>query len=254
MSTTPLINCAELDAIAPELAGESDYAKQWAIRSATAAAERYCRRSFASATATEDYRGTGHPLLNLDRYPVASVASVYVSSAGTFDSTTLLTAGTDYVLEWGGRPRSAGGGGQLRLLQARLSWAGGWYGYGGGYGGYGGGPFNAVGYAGLVGAGLVGWPVNPGGVHPIRVTYTAGYTANTVPEDLKMAIASVAAFQLKTAGAGGLTATSQSFIDTSASVGFLTEQLARGAVPALGSARETLDGYRDIRYADLKVV
>ena len=253
MSTTPLITCAELDAVAPDLAGEDESAKSWAIRAATAAAERYCRRSFLSATATEQYRGTGHPLLNLDRYPVASVASVYVSAAGTFDATTLLTAGTDYVPEWGGRPRTAGGGGQLRLLQARLSWAGGWYGFGG-YGGGGGGPFNAVGYAGLLGAGLVGWPVNPGGVHPIRVTYTAGYSPSSVPEDLKLAIASVAVFQLKAAGAGGLSATSQSFIDTSASVGFLTEQLARGAVPALGSAREVLDGYRDVRYADIKVV
>ena len=253
MATTPLINCADLDALAPELAGESDAAKQLAIKSATAAAERYCRRSFLAATATEQYRGTGHPLLNLDRWPVTSVASVYVSPAGTFDATTLLTADTDYVLEWGGRPRSAGGGGQLRLLQARLSWAGGWYGFGG-YGGYGGGPFNSVGYAGLTGAGLVGWPVNPGGVHPVRVTYTAGYSASNVPEDLKMAVASVAAFQLKTAGAGGLTATSQSFIDASVSVGFLTEQLARGAVPALGSAREILDGYRDARYVDVKVV
>jgi hypothetical protein len=48
---------------------------------------------------------------------------------------------------------------------------------------------------------------------------------------------------------GGLITTTGSYIDVSVGSGFITEQLARGNVPALGSARGILDSYRDWKTA-----
>ena len=86
----------------------------------------------------------------------------------------------------------------------------------------------------------MGWPKVPG---CIKVTYTAGYAR--IPSDLVAAVVTMAQYTLTVVPAGGLVPTSGSYIDVSVGVGFLSEQLARGNVPALGSARAVLDSYRD---------
>lgn len=70
------------------------------------AVEAYCKRRFEQATVTEYYAGNGTRALVLRRRPVLSVAEVrydpkafYGSVPSSFDDTTLLTAGVDYVLD-----------------------------------------------------------------------------------------------------------------------------------------------------------
>ncbi len=59
----------------------------------------------------------------------------------------------------------------------------------------------------------------------------------------------MANYILISADGGGLITTTGSYIDVSVGSGFLAEQLARGNVPALGSARAVLDSYRDFKIA-----
>ena len=81
----------------------------------------------------------------------------------------------------------------------------------------------------------------------MKVTYTGGYAV--IPSDLKMAVCTMSSYILIASDGGGLITTTSSYIDTSVGSGFLAEALARGNVPALGSARSVLDSYREVRTA-----
>ena len=214
----------------PTQASASDLGVELALQSASTAAERYCGRTFASAERTEYYDGNGYPNLPLNNWPVTAVDSVYVDVTGgygqvanTFGSTTQLTA-TQYCYQ--SVP------GFLQLLAPGGWWPVGTWGAG----------YSPWGWPGLTrrGTSWAGWPKVPGCV---KVTYTGGYT--TIPTDLRVAVCSMAAYILLTTETGGLVSTNTSYIDTSIGAGFLSENLARGNVPALGSARSVLDSYRD---------
>src|SRR4029079_354258 len=121
------------------------------LTAASAAAERYCGRSFASTTQTEYYDGNGYPELPLDHWPITAVASVYLDingaygqASGAFPSNTLLTVGTHSV--WIG----AKGGLGMKFFP----------GFWPPYGGPGGSPW---GYPNLTrhGAAANGWPRAP---------------------------------------------------------------------------------------------
>jgi len=229
-----LATAAEFEMLAPTLsAGADPGGVLLALSAASTAAERYCGRTFASTTYTEYYDGNGYPNLPLNQFPVTAVSSVYLDGAGgygqisgTFGSTALLTQGEDYV--WVGTT------GMLQLCASTAIWP---MGFGVSVG-------SSWGWPGLKrrGATYRGWPKIPG---CIKVTYTAGYT--TIPEDLRMAVCVMAGYILQSSDNGGMVTTSDSYIDVSTGSGFVSEQLARGNVPALGSARLVLDLYREQR-------
>lgn len=230
-----LVETTAWEALAPTLTA-SLTADQIAgyLAAAESAAARYVGvPSLESEAATEYYDGSGDPELVLGRRPVRAVAGVYLDptgargqKSGAFASTTLLTAGDDYVWSPDGR---------LTLLRVPLSAAGLWSG----------GRFSTFGFSGIRSPGglWVAWPKLPGCV---KVTYTAGYTA--ADADIVRAVCEIAGFMATYTETGGVAAGSASFIDVSESAaGFVVEQLARGATPALGSARATLDRIRDVR-------
>lgn len=208
-----------------------------ALNAASTAAERYTNRTFAKATRTEYYDGNGYPNLPLRSLPISSaeddapsvwldINGGYGQTPGAFASDKLLTQGTEYVVEY-----------ERGELQTRQI-PGGWW-----WASSLGGPIASPwGWPGLTrrGTSWVGWPKAPG---CIKVTYTAGYAR--IPADLVMAVVSMAQYMMTVVPSGGLVPTSGSYIDVSVGVGFLSESLARGNVPALGSARGVLDSYRD---------
>lgn len=206
-----------------------------ALEAASTAAERYCNRTFAEETTTEYYDGNGYPNLPLKRFPVsddpADAPTVYLDinggygqTSGAFSPSTLLTQGTEYVVLYDR--------GELQTRQIPGWWPT-----------FGGPVASPWGWPGLSrrGTAWVGWPNVPG---CIKVTYTAGY--DPIPSDLKAAVVTMSQYMISVAAWGGMVPTSGSYIDVSTGVGFLTEHLARGDVPALGSARGILDSYRDV--------
>lgn len=116
------------------------------INSTSLLVSHYCNRKFIADTYSEFYKGLGHPKLILNNYPINKITSVKVNSAS-------LTAGIDYVtadstyLEQG-------------LLVRESGWN--WYGYE---------------------TGLVKELTAP--VDNIEVTYSAGYTLATLPQDIE---------------------------------------------------------------------
>ncbi len=222
-------------AMCPSQSGADSTGVTLAIFAASTAAERYCGRSFAEETTTEYYDGTGYPEVDLKRWPISAVASVYLDVNGGYGQATnafpvssLLTAGTNYVY--------LADSGKLQTRTLPLWWPSGAFGP----------SYSPWGYPGLTrhGAAWSGWPKVPG---CIKVTYTAGY--NPIPSDLQAAVCAMASYILTTTDTGGLVSTTGSYIDVSVGSGFLAEQLARGNVPALGSARAVLDSYRDWKLA-----
>lgn len=224
-----LTTVGKFRALSPSSDALDDTAILAAIMAASTSAQRYCGREFASSSQTEYYDGNGYPNLPLNKWPITAVSSVYVDVSGgygqlanTFGSSTQLTA-TQYCYQ--------AAQGFLQLVAP-----GGWWPFGWGPG------YSAWGYPGLTrrGATWPGWPKVAG---CIKVTYTAGYT--DIPEDIQVAVCAMSAYILLATDTGGLINTSTSYIDTSIGSGFLSENLARGNVPALGSARAILDSYRD---------
>jgi hypothetical protein len=231
-----LANTADFAAFCPTQSDTTSPGVVLALEAASTAAERYCGRTFAEASNTEYYDGNGYPELPLKRFPISAVASVYLDINGgygqapnAFQSTTLLTAGTNYVYV-----------GDRGVLQLRT--APNWWPFGVGFGS----SSSPWGWPGLARRGTAwsGWPRVPGCV---KVTYTAGYAP--IPYDLVSAVCAMASYILISADNGGLITTTGSYIDVSVGSGFITEQLARGNVPALGSARGILDSYRDWKTA-----
>jgi hypothetical protein len=73
---------------------------------ASKAVETYCKRAFEKAAYVEYHAGDGTRTVKLRRRPVLSVTSVYydrngnfATTTGSFDATTLLTAGVDYAVD-----------------------------------------------------------------------------------------------------------------------------------------------------------
>lgn len=175
------------------------------------------------------YSGNGTSKLRLRQYPViVSGLTVYVDNSGrfganpdgAFDATsTLLTYGTDYVLQLDGC---------LPGTSTKCS------------------------YSGILERVGTTWPrrviYSPGqislqpidGLGNIKVIYTAGFP--TVPNDIRMAVVTIAAYIRRNADKGGPV--------SSESLGGYSYSLAQGAVtstlPELGSVRQAVNRWREI--------
>lgn len=233
--STPLATRDEFRDLCPSQSDDNPGGVVMALQAASTAAERYCGRTFAESSQTEYYDGNGYPELPLKKFPVSAVASVYLDlnggygqSPNAFPTESLLTAGTNYVY--------VADRGTLQMRTAPNWWPMGGIGL----------AVSPWGWPGLTRRGTAwsGWPKCPGCV---KVTYTAGY--NPIPPDVISAVCAMASYLLISVDNGGLITTTGSYIDVSVGNGFLSEALARGNVPALGSARAVLDSYRDWKTA-----
>ena len=168
-----------------------DIRLQQFLDAAEAAVKEYCGRDFESTSYpgaasrgrgdSGYYDGSGRPELLLRQTPVTAVSAVYLDgggyygqAAGAFAASTLLTAGTDYIVKYdgslGGSPASNTG------ILLRLG--GGW----------------DEDTSGSV------WPRGMGN---IKVAYTAGYAAGSVPADLQSAVVQLACHLHFTGRTGG---------------------------------------------------
>lgn len=159
-------------------------------------------RNIESASYTEYYAGNWSKYLQLKQYPVTAVASVYLDNTGywgqgtdAFASTTLLTAGEDYVLVKDGvlpgaptTPVGLTG----RLLRLTGTWSG----------------------TRVRGLDNLATEYDRGHGN-IKVSYTAGYSS--VPSDLELA-ATLIVQRLRQAGQMGQQISSESIIDYSYSL------------------------------------
>lgn len=184
----------------------------------------WCKRTFESTTYTQFLDGTGSPKLLLPQYPVSSVTSVRLDTAGyygqvtdSFGSSTLLTAGVDYILAV---DDSAGSKAGVLLRIGGMEWP---------YGSMPSGTLTAGRYP-------LGWPAVAGCV---KVVYVAGYS--TMPEDLKLAVDQITARVFREGRFGG------SFPLASERLEDYARTFATGLIesmPAVGSPRQILATYR----------
>lgn len=223
-----LLTTDEAITLAPSLAGADLAQLELILEGASTAAERYTRRTFESAEATEyyDWPSPGsRPEIRLKRRPVTAVASVRIDPRGgagqiddTFGSDTLLTDGEDYAFD--------GEAGLLTIIRARSDWPMAAFSF-----------FASAGQPFPYGSNLRNQRPNT-----IQVTYTAGY--NPVPADVKMAVAQLVAWLAGGAIEAGGRAVSR-YIDVSMSTGESLDALTYGNSPSLGSARSILGAYRE---------
>jgi hypothetical protein len=177
--------------------------------------------------------GSGIDTLLLPHYPITALASIYEDFAGyfgtgtnPFPANTLLTEGTDYVLE---RDDPSGQylslSGVVRRLKSlnigALT-----------------GIIPSLPYGTLTG-GTRGpcWSKAPG---CLKIAFTAGYIAGSVPADLQGAVNEIAAWVKRNAPYGGNPITSENL----GSYGYTLAVAGITGAPPLGSARQALSAYR----------
>lgn len=142
------------------------------LRFASQGVDTYCGRSFTQAAYTWYTSGTGRPEVLLPNRPVSTTGlTVYLDNNGyygqgasAFPASTLLTAGSDYVLRVDGDGRSESGI-LLWLGAASSNWP----------------TWRTTGVL-TPGVAVAGWPV---GLGNIKVGYTGGYA--TIPADIEAA-------------------------------------------------------------------
>jgi hypothetical protein len=184
----------------------------------TAIIKRSLNRDIEAASYIEYYSGDNSPYLILRQYPVISIDSIYFDTGGyfgqvqnAFPASTLLAAGTDYVLMAGAN--GVGTSGMVRRI------GGTWYGH----------------YSRTVGR-VANQPPIPSG--NIKVTYTAGYAI--VPPALSYAV-NLMVMRCASWAAAGQPAQSMSYEDASMSF-FSTAEGAK----LLGSVEKTVGNYKSI--------
>lgn len=206
-----------------------------------AAVESYCDRNFEATDYTEFYSGNGLSELPLRQWPVIDntdfavyldVGGSYGKGTNAFASTTLLTQGTDYVLDWKDSEKS-GTGLLIRLgsnagivtTTSELGWV----------------PNSITGNGGWLSARRKAvWPAVRG---CLKVVYRAGYEAGSVPADLSQAVLELAAYMKLSGPFGGdLTMGSESLGPYS--VSYISSALAGN--PALGGVRSLLLKYKRV--------
>lgn len=200
------------------------------IDAANAAAERYCNRTFVLAQNFTKYYDLpppgGRNEVVMKERVVNSIASINIDGRGgygqltnTFGSTTLLVAGTDYYFEPGSDI--------VRILQRWSSWpAFGTFFYGGGGYGY---PF--------------GCNMRNANTGCVKIVFNAGWA--TWPADLLAGIAGIAAWMIGGGIESGGRVVTQ-YIDVGISSATAVDALGIGNVPALGTARQILNGYKEV--------
>lgn len=142
------------------------------VASVDASIKKWIDRDIEQATYTDYYSGNNSKVLVLNEYPVANAAAVtgvyqddfayWGQAPNAFDPTlSVLVQGTNYAVVLDGRGGEAS---TARLFRLDGVWAGRW-------------EFKR----GLLTPGL------KSGVGNIKVTYTAGYAAGAIPQDLQLA-------------------------------------------------------------------
>lgn len=203
------------------------------LASATATVEEYLGRKLEKERRTEYYHGTGQKTLTLRHRPVWTVHDVWVDHYGfygvpadSFDNTThKLTAGIDYVLH--------------QDLQTPATT----------------GPLSRSGLLVRMGTHWqeMGRVYYPGKVAPdigpafgnVKVDYTAGYDATTLPADLLAAIAMMVSM-LKSSVPTGRVLESERIGDYSYTI--LTGRMMQGTHPVFGSLEKILARYREVSF------
>lgn len=138
----------------------------------------YLGRDIESTSYTQFYSGTNTKHLVLRQRPVTAVTNVWVDNNGNFgsgtgfDSTTLLTAGTDYALQYDQDSTTSRSG---ILVRINTTW-----------------PEVFLNYT----FGRLVRETGPA-LGNIKVQYTAGYT--TIPMDLQYAVSMIVAYMKRTA-------------------------------------------------------
>ena len=179
--------------------------------------KRWCRRDFESQQYTQFLDGTGTKFLALRHRPVTAVAEVSLASRWSYGAAggpayAALTEGHDWALQK--RSRSTGDTGVLVRLNG-----------------------NWPQHPGFARSHVLSWEQEPG-LGNVKCVYTAGFTV--IPEDLKLAVAQVAAFIHRTAKRGGL--------DYSERLGDHSYMIPMARIreaPALGTVRSILTQYRE---------
>jgi len=197
--------------------------------------ESYCRRRFEQDTYTEFYSGTGTHFIVLKQRPVQSLTNVWLDNNGfwgegvgpssPFGSTTLLTIGIDYAL----------------ATDETLS------------------DGSVVSRAGLLSRIGTIWPELNAYYFPgrltqeygpaygnIKVTYVAGYSAATMPNDLKRAIRTLVS-QARQEAPYGRALESESISDYTYS---MADMDLDARVPGIGTVKQILNRYREIAVGD----
>ena len=190
------------------------------IAGVDAAIKKQLKQQFESATYTEYYDGTGTETLYLRQTPVSvtglavyeDLTGYFGVPAGSFASTTLLTHGTDYVLQ-----KDQPNGMSLSGVLLRL------------YSVWGGrtvfGP-----------AEVTGRPDVARG--SVKVTYTAGYT--TVPADLAMAANQVIAWAVNATDGQAMRSENYDYYGYTRAA---LAELAKGDLGTLATAANILASY-----------
>lgn len=189
---------------------------------AEANVKAYCKRDFEFQNYTEYYSGNNTRFLVLRQRPVSTIFNVYLDSTGgfgttpgSFNSTALLTQGTDYSLQYDTDQFLSSSGVLIRL--------------------------NGL------------WPelnrefwVNrlrfESGPHfgNIKITYAAGY--ETIPQDLQFAVCWIVSFMRRNITVGGLLG-SEKIGDYSYEL--MSPRFMGNMPPELGTARQLLTRYRE---------
>lgn len=206
------------------------------LAAADRAVKEWCHRDFESQAYTQFYSGNGRPDLLLKQRPVSAVASLYLDSAGyygsgtnAFAAATLLTAGGDYALVLDGNDGTTSKSGTIRRIGLVNVQGLGVLAYPSGY--------RQQTLSGWDRGNI--WPLGDGN---IKVTYTAGYAATAIPDDLRAAVHLLVA-ELQAVKGLGKMLQQESYIDYSYSV----MQGAAGTLPEMAEMRMILASYRDVQ-------
>jgi hypothetical protein len=215
------------------------------IAAAQAAIEKHIGWPVEEAEAIEYYSGNGQPDLPLRRWHATAVEEVRLDQygawgqkSGSFGDGSLLAVGEDYALNVE-RHTSTGEASLLRYLGRAAG--GDWGGLGGWMTSYGRGTLTPAANRGP------GWPFGQGN---LKVTYTAGWTAEAMPADLKQACVNLVQFLALTTGQGGMQTVSESLGKYSYTLGSVNmADVAGNALAAageLGTTRQLLSRYVDL--------
>ena len=185
--------------------------------------KKYIDRDIESTSYVDWYGGNWSNILSLNEFPVTSISEVKEdlqggsgAITGSFSSTTILTAGSDYTTVKDGRNQLIETG---RLFRMNGVWQG-WYRRKGG----------------------LLTPTRVPSEGTIKVTYTAGYAAGAIPKDIQMAVWSLCAQIRQARKRGGQPISSESLAEYSYSLSQMNwNELI------LGTVKQLLSRYRRIR-------
>lgn len=228
MALLSLAECMSLIGVKQPLSGEDTARYTALLAGATAAVKNYCKWEIeAVADYVDYYSGNGHPDLPLRKPYVTAVASVKLDTtgawgqrAGSFAAATALPQGTDWALRIDDNNGTRARSGILVRLSATSPYR------------FPSDLFFSRGRSGLSYSLPAAWPSGDGN---LKVTYSYGFA--TIPDDIKLATATIVGMVRNTVKTGGFV--------TGESTGAYNYNQQLGKDPLLGEARQMLSRYRD---------